>query len=300
MEHKISFLKIAALAVTLLVGTYTEASSQSLLQQDIDAIQQQYADYSQAIVNSDVEAAMAVFADQGVEIFPNLRSNIGKSNIRQRYKLFLPTTNYKQFESTLKWLEGTGSIAVGWGRQEMTFYPEDIEEPESLHGYHSQIFRKQADGEWKTLAVHFRNLPEQEPEAPEISATDREKIINLLQRWDETRLKKEEPDTKVERIAELYSDQALQVSPNQMSNIGKPNLMSRWRETIGDFEYVECNLGARGIGGAGNMAVGYGTLNQSFYYLGQEELTQWSADWAIIFTREQDNWKILAVHWLAN
>jgi ketosteroid isomerase-like protein len=299
MTQKISFLKIAVLAVTLLAGTYTGASSQSLLQQDIDAIQQQYADYSQAIVNSDVEAAMAVFADQGVEIFPSLRSNIGKHNISSRYIQMFRNSDYSQFDHHPLWLEGTGSIVVSWGRQVLTFQNQD-QVPQSFHGYHTSIFRKQPDGSWKTLVVHGRNLPEQEPQAPEISATDKEKIMNLLKRWDETGLEKADPDTKVECIAELYSDQALQVSPNQMSNIGKPNLMSRWRETIGDFEYVECNLGARGIGGAGNMAVGYGTLNQSFYYLGQEELTQWSADWAIIFTREQDNWKILAVHWLAN
>ncbi len=298
MKKKQFNLRGIALVIVLITGIWAGAFSQPLSQEDRDAINRLYTEYANAIKNSDTEAAMATMADQAVEIFASLRSNIGISNIRHRYNLFLPATNYTQFETRSEWLEGIGSIAVTWGRAVMTYYPTENEEPVNLRGYAAQILRKQADGEWKFLAAHFRNFPADQPEAPEITEEDKNQIRQLLEKWERI-IVENDPDELVIQLAGLYSDQAIEIFPSQISNVGKPNLISRWKSFVHDYNYVENDLGTRGIHGVGDMAVAYGKQKLAFHSLEEEDLTTVEANWAMVLTKDQDQgWKILAIHWM--
>ena len=155
--------------------------------------------------------------------------------------------------------------------------------------------RKNQEGKWKILANHYYGWNE---DAPPISADDRTSINKLFADWDAALKLGEELSAKhFDAFSALYSGQAIEIFQDQLSNIGLPNLRSRWDQFEG--AKMEMNsLGAIGVEGLGRRAIAWGIGNQNFYLKDSKDLQKFQFPWAMILTKEkEDVWRILAIHW---
>ena len=297
MGYSIDLLRNVGLglAIILASGTCTQISSQDLTQNDIKAIEHQYASYAEAVLNGDAESAVATYADQAVEIYPNRVSNVGKPNILNRYNRLLTEYDFTRFIMNAEWIEGTGSLAVVMGKHAFTNVNRENEQTDQFHGYHTQIFRKQADGAWKTLAIYYINIPIDQPIPTKIPDADRQHIGKLINGF-EIKPTEYEPKETGRKFANLFSGQGVIIWPTQRSLVGKPNI----KVAYSNSNIVELKMSTLGMSGVGEMAVAYGEKKEKYDPADGGELITFNGPWAMIFAKIPDEgWKILVVHWTA-
>jgi hypothetical protein len=108
----------------------------------------------------------------------------------------------------------------------------------------------------------------------------------------------------VENYMATQSSQAVEILPNQWSNIGIANIRLRTTGFIG-ITWAQCTgytfdinsfatIGADGFSG---RAVAWGIGDHSNYPKGSDRLSQYLFPWAMILTKEKDGqWRILMYH----
>jgi ketosteroid isomerase-like protein len=96
----------------------------------------------------------------------------------------------------------------------------------------------------------------------------------------------------------LYTDQTIELYPNQVANVGKANMKRRWEGFFPNYDYKEVKNIAMEIVGSGDTAVSSGRFKRVFRYGDNEELTTTEGRQFFLFKKIEGTWKIALAHWI--
>jgi ketosteroid isomerase-like protein len=99
-------------------------------------------------------------------------------------------------------------------------------------------------------------------------------------------------------VLALYTDQTIELYPNEVANVGKANMKRRWEGFWPNYDYKKVNDIAIDIIGSGDTAVSYGRFNRTFRYRDNEELTTREGRQFFLFKKIDGSWKIALAHWI--
>ncbi len=262
---------------------------------DATTIKQIITSCFEASKKSNVDEMLKDYSDQSIDIMGTQRVNVGLPNLRKRFSDMFQDGSFAKINFTIESVNGTGPIALAYTKNEFIWKESASGNENERKNTSIYLMRKDAEGKWKILANHYYGWIE---DAPPISDDDRTGINKLLAGWDAGLKPGEELSAKhFDAFSALYSGQAIEIFPDQLSNIGLPNLRSRWDQFTGTK--METNsLGVLGVEGLGRRAIAWGIGNQNFYLKDSKELQKLQFPWAMILTKEKDDaWRILAFHW---
>jgi len=250
----------------------------------------------EASKKSDADGLVRDYSEQCVQIFGDQRANVGLPNVRRGVAVMFTYGSFAKHDFSIEGVHGTGPIAVAYGKNQSIWKPSGGEAAEEHEGNMIYMFRKSPDGKWKILVDHFYDAS---PVA--FSEEDESSIRAVLTNWENSLTLGEEATAKtLEAFSVQYSQQAVEIFSNGISNIGLPNLQARW-ENFAGVTTQRNSLGTLGVKGLGRRAVAWGIANQDFSSKDSEELQKFEFPWAMIFTKEKDDvWRILAIHWGTN
>jgi hypothetical protein len=228
-------------------------------------------------------------------------TNAGTGNIRNRLKGPFKNGSFTKMDRTLEFIEGVGPIALAWGKTKSAYKSNSDGKIYEDARDDIFLFRKQEDGQWKILVHHW--FPNNVANGP--PSDDSVNIRQLINKWSFF-IKPGEvlSEEHVENYVANYSSQAVEILPNQWSNIGIANIRLRNTGPIG-VTWGQCTeytfdlnsfvtIGAKGFS---RKAVAWGIGDHSNYRKGSDKLSQYLFPWGMILTKEKDSqWRILAYH----
>jgi ketosteroid isomerase-like protein len=256
---------------------------------------------SAAYLIGDVNAILNYYSDQSIELYPNQMINAGTGNIRNRLKDPFRYGSFTKMDRNVKSIEGAGPIALAVSKTASAFKSSSDEKIYEDNVYDIFMFRKQEDGQWKILVHHWLS----DEAASGQPSDDSLSIRQAIDKWSFS-IKPGEvlSNEHVENYVGNYSAQAVEILPNQWSNIGIANIRLRNTGAIG-MTWAQCTgytfeinsfvtIGAKGFS---RRAVAWGIGDHSNYPKGSDKLSQYLFPWAMILTKEKDSqWRILAYH----
>lgn len=256
---------------------------------------------SAAYLKGDVDAALKYYSDQSLELFPNQMINAGIGNIRNRLKEPFKYGSFTKMDRSVKSIEGAGPIALVVGKTESAFKSNSDGKVYDDNRDDIFILRKQADGQWKVL-VHHWFYDEGANGQP---SNDASGIRQLINKWSFF-IKPGEvlAQEHVENYMSTQSPQAVEILPNQWSNIGIANIRLRTNGFMGitwaqctDYTFDVNAFTTIGADGFSRRAIAWGIGDHSNYAPGADTMGQYLFPWAMILTKEHDDqWRILAYH----
>ena len=256
---------------------------------------------SAAYLKGDVDAILTYYSDQSIELYPNQMINAGTGNIRNRLKGQFKYGSFTKMDRTVESIKGTGPIALVLGKTKSAF--KSSSDGEIHEDYRDDIFlfRKQEDGQLKILVHHW--IPNEAASGEQ--SDDSVSIRQLINKWSFF-IKPGEvlSQEHVENFMATQSSQAVEILPNQWSNIGIANIRLRATGFIG-ITWAQCtgytfdvnSFATIGASGFSRRAVAWGIGDHSNYSKGSDKLSQYLFPWAMILTKEKDGqWRILMYH----
>ncbi len=117
-------------------------------QADVDAIKTLLAGYDAAATAGNVDAYMALYADDAVSMPPDVPARTGKEEIRAAFVAFLEEHTV-QLTSQVDEVRGSGDLAFLRVTYDETVTPKAGGEPTQLHGKWLVILERQPDSSWK-------------------------------------------------------------------------------------------------------------------------------------------------------
>lgn len=256
---------------------------------------------STAYLKGDVDAILKCYSDQAIELFPNQMINAGIGNIRNRLRESFSYGSFTKMNRRVEFIEGNGPIVLTSGKTERAFKSASTGETNDSQTEDIFLFRKQDDGQWKILVHHwfFNETAAGQP------SDDSASIRQLINKWSFF-VKPGEVLTNehVENYVGTHSAQAVEILPNQWSNIGIANIRLRatgfigitWAQFTG-YTADANSFATIGSKGFSKKAVAWGIGDHSNYPKGSDKLSQFLFPWAMILTKEKDGqWRILAYH----
>lgn len=260
-----------------------EAMIKTMLSASIDAYDQ-----------SDADAVLKDYSQQAVKIWGNQSVNVGMANVRESFAGRFKYAPYTAFDGSIEFIDGIGSIAIAYGKSESI-------ETNAASGQETKrtedfiyLLRKRENENWKILADHFYGEEESNP----LSDEDRKSIQALLSDWDHAHeLGGPMTEEHLPTYAALHSPQIIEIYPNQVTNIGRGNLLARLQFAIG-INFQKSSLNPIAIDGRGRRAVAWGIASQIVYPKDADKPISRQYPWAMILTKEKDDvWRVLVVHW---
>jgi ketosteroid isomerase-like protein len=271
--------------------------------EDVQEIKNLISDFSAGAMNGDT--VMKYRSNQSMEIFPNQMVNVGIDNIRNRMADTFKYGSFTNLDISVESVQGTGPIALAWGNTKGSFKPASTEEINENTGRDIFLFRKQDNGQWRMLVHHWiiteKEGPNDLPSSGDISA-----IREVINSWNSFVKTGEVLSEKhIDNLEALHSSQAVEIYPNQRSNIGIANLRTRWAGFAGvtwagftGISFDTYSVATVGSEGSSRRAIAWGIGDHSFYPKGSSELYRFLFPWAMILTKEKDDkWRILVYHW---
>ena len=135
-------------------ATAFSGPQEKLSDEDVAAIREVFDKLSKAVVAEDIDATLAFYTDQTIEVYPNGIANVGKANMTQRWKGFMPNYDYKEASHKDLQIVGLGDTAICCTLFKRTYHYRDAEEPTTREGRQFFIFKK-IDGSWKIAVAHW-------------------------------------------------------------------------------------------------------------------------------------------------
>lgn len=119
-------------------------------------------EWSRAIGARDVEKTISYYTDDAVVMPPNIPTLTGKEPIRSLWKSMLDSPSFTGgWKATKVEVAQSGDLAYVSGNYEFT-EKDDSGKPITDKGKYLEVWRKQADGNWKCVAGMFNSdLPAQ-------------------------------------------------------------------------------------------------------------------------------------------
>jgi ketosteroid isomerase-like protein len=265
----------------------------AVTEKDVEAIKSMIAASAQEHVKGNVDGLLQHYAGQSIEIFQNQMVNVGKENMHQRVKTMFKNVEFEKLDITLKDVKGIGKIAVAWGTSTQKTKSTGTGEITEVKSNVFFFLRKQDDGQWKILMDHWVDS-----DNATFTNDDRTSAQQVLGKWVNSFGKEIITNDKIDNLAALYSDQAIEIYPSQRSNIGKANLRLRWDNFLLGARFENNALGMMGIDGMDRRAVAWGIGYQNLYPKDKTEAVVSRFPWLTLLAKERDDvWRILALHW---
>lgn len=256
---------------------------------------------SAAYLKGDVNEVLKYYSDQSLELYSNQMVNAGSGNIRNRLKGQFKSGSFIKMDRTVESIEGTGPIVLALGKTKNSFKSGSDGKIYDNNVYDIFLFRKQEDGQWKILVHHW--IPDETASGQ--PSEDSLSIRQAINRWSFF-IKPGEvlSQEHVDNYASNFSAQAVEILPNQWSNIGLANIRLRNTRNIG-MTWAQCTgytfdinsfitVGSKDFS---RRAVAWGIGDHSNYSKGSDKLSQYLFPWAMILTKEKDSqWRILVYH----
>lgn len=256
---------------------------------------------SSAYLKGDANSILKYYCDQSINLAPNQMVRAGIANIRVNLEETLSYINFNKMNKSVQFIEGAGPIAVAWTKTEASLKSKSSGEVFDVNGYDIFLFRKQKNVQWQVLAHHWH----ENDGANGQPSDDRSDIRQMINKWSFF-IKPGEvlSQEHVENYVSLHSPQAVEILPNQWSNIGIANIRLRAADHMGII-WAQCtgynfdinSFSTIGPDGFSRRAVAWGVGDHSNYPDGSTELSQYLFPWAMILTKDKDNqWRILVYH----
>jgi ketosteroid isomerase-like protein len=131
---------------------------------------------------------------------------------------------------------------------------------------------------------------------PGPSEKDKLEIRNIISASSEAYLKGD-----VAAILEGYSDQAMELYPNQMVNAGTGNIRSRLQNPFRHGTFIKMDRIVESIEGTGPIALAWGKTESAFRSGSDGKIYEDEINDIFLFRKQENGqWKILAHHWHRN
>ena len=140
---------IFAISAILLAACTTEGQQATTAQVDAEAIMKLLAESDAAATAGNVDAVMALYADDAVSMPPDAPARTGKEEIRAAFVAFLED-NTVQLTSQVDEVRVSGDLAFLRVAYDETVTPKAGGEPTQYHGKWLVIMERQPDGSWKS------------------------------------------------------------------------------------------------------------------------------------------------------
>ncbi|MDH3292335.1 MAG: SgcJ/EcaC family oxidoreductase [Gemmatimonadota bacterium] len=135
-------------AILLAACSAIDGQQATTTQVDAEAIMMMLAEYDTAATAGNVDAYMALYADDAVSMPPDAPARTGKEEIRAAFVAFLEE-NTVQLTSQVDEVRVSGDLAFLRVAYDETVTPKAGGEPTQLHGKWLVILERQPDGSWK-------------------------------------------------------------------------------------------------------------------------------------------------------
>jgi uncharacterized protein (TIGR02246 family) len=154
------------LPLMLFVAAACQPAAAPLSDEDVAAVRSLGQSYAQAYLAKDPAAAAALFAEDGVEMPPNMPNVVGRDAIRAGWAAgFAAGVEATAFTLTSAAIDGVGGLAYDRGAYVWTGTAPGMPEPMTDSGTYVSIARRQEDGSWLYAAVMWKSdLPLPQPE----------------------------------------------------------------------------------------------------------------------------------------
>jgi ketosteroid isomerase-like protein len=137
------------------------------------------------------------------------------------------------------------------------------------------------------------DLAEAKSKYPPPSDKDKQEIKNIISASSAAYLKGE-----VDAILMDYSDQSIELYPNQMVNAGPGNIRNRLKRQFKDGSFTKMDRTVESIEGIGPIALALGKTNSAFKSSSDGKTYEDYCDDVFLLRKQKDGqWKILAHHW---
>ena len=110
-------------------------------------------EWSKAVGAKDVEKTMSYYADDALMMPPNIPTLTGKESIRTLWKSLLEAPGFSGGWKATK-VEVSGDLSYVTGTYEIT-ETDDSGKPMTDKGKYVEVWKKQPDGSWKSVAHMF-------------------------------------------------------------------------------------------------------------------------------------------------
>ena len=125
-----------------------------------DAVLTIWDEYEASLLAGDADRWIAQWAENGVQMPPNMPPRVGKETIYQAVSGFLGNFDYTDFAITNEDVEVNGDLAFARGSYAASFVAKSGGDPVSIEGKYLTILRQQPDGSWKLYRDIFNsNVP---------------------------------------------------------------------------------------------------------------------------------------------
>ncbi len=134
----------------------------------VEAIEDMEVQYASAITSGDLEAILAIYADDGIHMVPNQPAFIGKSAIRALWEERFGQNVYESTQ-TVEDVRVSGDLAVSRTTIKGTTTPKDGGEPNAFNLKALIVYERQSDGSWKRVWSTYNSNTPPASAAPETS-----------------------------------------------------------------------------------------------------------------------------------
>jgi uncharacterized protein (TIGR02246 family) len=155
----------SCLGLVLLVSACGRQAPPDTRAADESTIKDLDAQWSKAAAANDVEGAVSYYSDDASLLPPNAPSAIGKQAIRAVWASLLGPGSSVSWHPIQVDVSRSGDLAYAMGVYQETA-KDSQGKPVADHGKYVEVWKKQADGKWKTVADIFNSdLPVATPAA---------------------------------------------------------------------------------------------------------------------------------------
>jgi len=131
---------------------------------DVDAVTEAvnaiWREYEASLLAGDADRWIAQWAENGVQMPPNMPPRVGRETIYTAVSGFLSNFTYTEFVIENEDVEVNGDLAFARGTYAAAFVAKAGGEPTQIEGKYMTILRQQADGSWKLYRDIFNsNVP---------------------------------------------------------------------------------------------------------------------------------------------
>ena len=155
-----------ALPLMLLVAVACQPGAVPLTDEDVAAISSLATSYAQANLAKDADAVATLYADDAIEMPPNMPATVGTDAIRERYaSAFELGMESSEFTMTSAEIDGLNGLAFDRGTWVWIGIFPGMTEPITDTGKYLGIARQQEDGSWLwTATIWNSDIPLPQPE----------------------------------------------------------------------------------------------------------------------------------------
>ncbi len=159
---KMDSYRVTTLVLLFLLSIATACQSAATSATDEATLRKLDDEWSRAIGARDVEKTISYYTDDAVVMPPNIPTLTGKEPIRSLWKSMLDSPSFTGgWKATKVEVAQSGDLAYVSGNYEFT-EKDDSGKPITDKGKYLEVWRKQADGNWKCVAGMFNSdLPAQ-------------------------------------------------------------------------------------------------------------------------------------------